>query len=195
MLIRRPILERIKAGNVTLAFRRWQRPTVKAGGTLKTAVGLLSIQSIQEVSLGSITERDAQDAGYLDLEHLLKELRTREGRVYQIQLAYLSDDPRIALREDVNLSSNDLNDIVSRLQRMDSRSQIGAWTQATLLAIDAYPLTAAVELAAHTGFEKDWLKTHIRKLKNLGLTISHQPGYELSPRGIMVLNHLRKNKS
>jgi hypothetical protein len=37
--------------------------------------------------------------------------------------------------------------------------------------------------AKKTGFEKAWLKINIRKLKNLGLTISHNPGYTLSPRG------------
>ncbi|GAA4173979.1 hypothetical protein GCM10022218_17670 [Sphingobacterium ginsenosidimutans] len=32
-------------------------------------------------------------------------------------------------------------------------------------------------------FEKEWLKLNIRKLKNLGLTISHTVGYEISPLG------------
>ncbi|MEM1279251.1 MAG: ASCH domain-containing protein [Cyanobacteria bacterium P01_H01_bin.152] len=193
MLIRKPILERIKVGDVTLAFRRWQRPTVKEGSTLKTAVGVLIIQSIEKVALESITDRDARSAGYSDLESLLKELRAREGQAYRIRLAYLGDDPRIALREDVNLSADDLDNIVSRLKRLDSRSQTGHWTQTVLSAIDAYPMTVAAELAAHTGFEKDWLKTNIRKLKNLGLTISHQSGYELSPRGAIVLNHLQEH--
>ena len=37
MLIRRADLDRIASGEVTLAFRRWRRPTVKAGGTLPCA--------------------------------------------------------------------------------------------------------------------------------------------------------------
>ncbi len=193
MLIRKPILERIKAGDVTLAFRRWQRPTVKDNGTLKTAIGLLSIQRIEKIALRSITDSDARDAGYTDLESLLKELRSREGQVYRIELAYSGDDPRTALREDTNLSADDLDDIVSRLKRMDSRSQLGHWTKTVLAAIDAHPKTAAADLADRIGFEKDWLKANIRKLKNLGLTISHQPGYELSPRGAVVLSHMQKN--
>ena len=76
---------------------------------------------------------------------------------------------------------------------MDARSKTGDWTRTVLLIIEAHPMTAAAELAVRTGFKKDWLKLNVRKLKNLGLTISHQPGYELSPRGIVVLNHLKKN--
>ncbi|MEM7550324.1 MAG: hypothetical protein AAF363_11640 [Bacteroidota bacterium] len=35
--------------------------------------------------------------------------------------------------------------------------------------------------------EKEWLKLNIRKLKNLGLTISHNPRYEISPLGIAYI--------
>lgn len=37
------------------------------------------------------------------------------------------------------------------------------------------------ELAKYTGFDNGWLKVHIRKFKNLGLTISHRIGYEFLP--------------
>ena len=33
-------------------------------------------------------------------------------------------------------------------------------------------------------------KANVRKLKNLGLTVSHHPGYTLSPRGETMLRHL-----
>lgn len=50
----------------------------------------------------------------------------------------------------------------------------------------------AGELAAKIGVEKEWLKLNVRKLKNLGLTVSHQPGYELSLRGREYLRRTRK---
>jgi hypothetical protein len=40
------------------------------------------------------------------------------------------------------------------------------------------------------GIDKPTFKNDVRKLKTLGLTISHSPGYELSPRGRAVLAHL-----
>ena len=193
MLIRKPILERIKAGDVSLAFRRWQRPAVNQGSTFKTTVGVLSVQRVEKIPLKSISESDARNAGYPNLNSLLTDLNRFEGPVYRIELAYVGDDPRVALRQDDDLTANDLDDLVRRLQRMDARSKTGDWTRTVLLIIEAHPMTAAAELAVRTGFKKDWLKLNVRKLKNLGLTISHQPGYELSPRGIVVLNHLKKN--
>ena len=41
MLFKRPFLDGIVSGEITAAFRRWTRLTVRAGGTLKTAVGVL----------------------------------------------------------------------------------------------------------------------------------------------------------
>jgi hypothetical protein len=192
MLIRTAILERIKAGNVSLAFRRWQRATVKSGSTLRTAVGVLRIQQVEKVALNVIAQSDAHDAGYPNLDTLLDELQGQAGHVYRIELAYDGEDPRIALRRDDHLTAEALSAVVGRLQRLDARSTSGAWTEPVLSAIDAFPMAPAAALAAHVGFEKGWLKVNIRKLKALGLTISHHPGYELSPRGIAVLDNLKK---
>jgi len=46
MLFRQNTLQQIAAGRVTRAFRRWRRPSVKSGGTLKTRAGLLGIESV-----------------------------------------------------------------------------------------------------------------------------------------------------
>ena len=70
-------------------------------------------------------------------------------------------------------------------------SRVGPWTLRVLKAIERHPNLAAIRLAEMLGYEKAWLKLNIRKLKNLGLTISHQPGYELSPRGSAVARAMR----
>ncbi len=46
----------IEDGTVTVAFRRWKRPTVVAGGTLLTPVGLLAIDAVDVVDEGDVTE-------------------------------------------------------------------------------------------------------------------------------------------
>ena len=79
MLIRKPILERIKAGDVSLAFRRWQRPAVNQGSTFKTTVGVLSVQRVEKIPLKSISESDARNAGYPNLNSLLTDLNRFEG--------------------------------------------------------------------------------------------------------------------
>lgn len=43
MLFKAKVLEKIGKGEVTLAFRRWTKPTVRAGGTLRTAAGVLAV--------------------------------------------------------------------------------------------------------------------------------------------------------
>ncbi|HSC26686.1 MAG TPA: hypothetical protein VLD67_05400, partial [Vicinamibacterales bacterium] len=59
----------------------------------------------------------------------------------------------------------------------------GAWTRKVLHPIERHPNVEAASLARRMGVEKEWLKANIRKLKNLGLTISHRRGYGPSPRG------------
>ena len=46
-----------------------------------------------------------------------------------------------------------------------------------------HPHVRAPDLAASVGRETAPFKNDVRKLKALGLTISHSPGYELSPAG------------
>ena len=67
MLLKRELLEAIKAGEVDLVFRRWSRPTVRAGGTLKTRIGLLAIGAMDEMDPAEVSEADAQRAGFADL--------------------------------------------------------------------------------------------------------------------------------
>ena len=75
MLFRQDVLRRIAEGEVTLAFRRWRRPTVKAGGTLRTRVGVLAIDSVEPVDEDQVTDADARRAGAADREALLAGLR------------------------------------------------------------------------------------------------------------------------
>ncbi|MGF1485177.1 MAG: ASCH domain-containing protein [Opitutales bacterium] len=183
MLFRNEVLQRIADGSVTLAFRRWKRASVKTGSQLKTAAGLVLIESVRHYRLDAISKADANRARYHSVKALRTELAQRDGDVYRIELTYAGADPRIELREDTKLSDEDVEELRTQLDRYDGASRHGPWTAKILHAIELNPKLPAVELAATSGFEKEWLKTNVRKLKNLGRTISHQPGYELSPRG------------
>jgi hypothetical protein len=105
VLLRADTLEGIRTGQVTLAVRRWRRPTVRAGGTLTTAIGVLAIDSVERIEPSELTEDDARAAGAASLQELLDapQLR-REGDLYRIRLHLLGDDPRIALRERAEVS-------------------------------------------------------------------------------------------
>lgn len=94
MLLKRDLLEDIKAGKVDLVFRRWNRPSVKEGGTLKTKVGLLAIRSVTDMSPEAVTEADAQRAGFRDVADFRRWLDTmKEGSLFQrIEVGYIGDE-------------------------------------------------------------------------------------------------------
>jgi hypothetical protein len=95
MLIKREILEAIKRGEITVQFRRWTRPSVKPGGTLKTRVGLLKIGRIDEMSPGDVTLADARKAGFADVAEFRRWLDTmKQGPLFhRIEVSYLGDPP------------------------------------------------------------------------------------------------------
>jgi hypothetical protein len=181
MLLSKAEREAIAAGRMGLVLRRWQRPTVKAGGTLVTAIGQLAIDAVERID--AIAPADAIAAGYPDAEAAAHALAVREGDLYRIAFHLAGPDPRLALREAADLDDAERRRLAARLARLDSRPA-GPWTGATLKAIAAHPGMPARELATLLSRERDELKTDIRKLKALGLTISLETGYRLSPRGL-----------
>lgn len=183
MLIKAVHLQGIKSRTIKLAFRRWEKPAVKEGTLLKTFIGLVKVVSISTIKESQISKKDIKDAGFENQEQLLKSLRQNVGNIYRIELRYYAEDPRIELRENTALSESAHAELKDKLVRLDNYSKQGLWTKKVLLAIKENPKLRAVDLAKLTGFEKQWLKLNIRKLKNIGLTISHEVGYELSPLG------------
>ena len=191
MLIKRAILDQIEAGNLDVIFRKWRKPTVKAGGQLRTSVGMLNIVAVDKVAKSKLTSADAQRAGFETKTALVRELDSRtEGTIYRIVVEHGGVDPRIALRENANLSDADVAELGDRLERLDKASKRGPWTTTFLKLLDANPRVRAPDLAAGLGLDKPTFKNDVRKLKGLGLTISFSPGYELSPRGKAYLDSL-----
>ena len=190
MLFRQHFLDGIGNGTITLAFRKWRRPSVKSGGTLLTAVGQLHIGSVAEIALKEISGADAKHAGYESRDALVEELsRYDEGKIYRIELGPLTADPRIALRQ--KKTSPQENDAMrERLSRLDAHSNDGPWTQRTLELIRAHPGRRAGDLCELMGQQKMRFKGNVRKLKSMGLTESLEIGYRLSPRGAALLRTL-----
>jgi hypothetical protein len=188
MLLPRRFLDGIADGSIDLAFRRWRRPTVRAGGRLRTAIGELAITEVAVVRISDIDAAAARRAGHASLDELLAFLDSRdEGEVYRVALHVAGPDARIALRESAALAGAELADLEKRLARLDAASKRGPWTLAVLRLIAARPAERAANLAASLGLETLVFKTDVRKLKNLGLTESLEIGYRISPRGQALL--------
>ena len=94
MLLKLEVLEAIPRGEITLQFRRWTRPTVRAGGTLKTKLGTLRIGRIDELSPDDVSETDARRAGFSGIPEFRRWLGTmKQGPLFQrIEVSFEGDD-------------------------------------------------------------------------------------------------------
>lgn len=183
MLFPPVMLQAIADGKVTLAFRRWERPRVTAGGRQRTAIGVIAFDAVEAVDREALEEADATAAGFASVSQLLAFVdRRTAGTIYRIRLRLAGPDPRIALRESLP-DAGQLRELTDRLDRLDRASQHGALTRSVLRQIRDRPGVRAGDLAAAVGRERAPFKLDVRKLKELGLTESLNPGYRLSPRG------------
>lgn len=158
---------------------------------MKTAVGVIRVTDVEPVNEKSITKSDAMRAGYESVDLLLKAVnKVVSGSVYKVKLKYDSEDPRIELREKTDLTEEEFQKIKTKLDRLDKTR--GPWVLPVLKLIKRYPERRAAELAEIMQMDKFDFKINVRKLKNLGLTISHEIGYSISPLGDIVLERLQR---
>ena len=155
-----------------------------------TQGGVIAIDSVENITEADISEADARDSGYASREELIAALSYRDDPIYRIRLHFGGEDPRIALREKADVSGDELAEIVAKLQKMDSASKTGPWTQSYLDVIDSMPATYSGLLADYLGIPQAEFKPKVRKLKALGLTESLEIGYRLSLRGKRILNEI-----
>ena len=178
-------------GSITLTFRTWTKPQVKAGRQYRSPAGMLEVDAVDQVAVADITDADARRAGFTDRAELVGQLRDpAAGQVYRIELHHGGRDPREQLRAQADLSPADVEALTKRLDRLDRASTSGPWTRTTLRLIADHPARRAGDLAAMVDRELPPFKLDVRKLKALGLTESLQVGYRLSPRGQALLGVL-----
>ncbi len=193
MLFEKRFWEPIQTGLVTMTFRRWKRPQAVAGRVYRSPAGRLQVSAVDVVDVTEIDDSDAVAAGYPSTASLVADLRGEPDQpVYRIVFRYLNEpDPRDVLANDTDLTDDDIAEITRRLARLDRASSHGPWTRAYLEVIESNPERRAPDLAAMCGRETQPFKTDIRKLKNLGLTLSLRVGYRISPRGREYLARFR----
>jgi hypothetical protein len=183
VLLNRDTAEGIANGSITLVLRRWDAPRAKPGGTQRTVAGTIRIDDvIQYPGRYRVTAEQARAAGYPDAKTAHKDLDRRPARhTYVIAVSYLAPDERPDLAADDSLSDADVEAITARLDRWDAATE--PWTRQYLEMIGANEAVRAPDLAARVGLDVPRFKRRVRQLKSLGLTISLDVGYRLSPRG------------
>jgi hypothetical protein len=182
MLFKQRFWAGLSDGTITVAFRRWKRPSVKEGGTLQSPGGLLAIDEVARIEPDEVTDRDARAAGYSDAGEAFCELRA-EGDLYRVRFRRLGDDPRKALRAQADLSADEAERLVALCRRLE-------WAIPTMRLIAVHPGTVSTDLADRLGMERFAFKQRVRRLKGQGLTESLKVGYRLSPRGEALLRLL-----
>lgn len=180
--------EGLARGEITRTFRTWKRPQVKVGGRYHAGPVDLVVDTMRQVPVRKLSDADARCAGFGDRDALVTFLRSREplddkSSVWRVDFHAVErrDEPSIA--DDRELSDADIAEIERRLDRLDQASPHGPWTREVLRIIDENPGRVSTDLAEKLGRERASFKTDVRKLKRLGLTISLDVGYRLSPRG------------
>lgn len=195
MLIKDEVLDRIRTGEITVLFRRWSRPGAKAGGQQMTQAGVVGIDEVELVEPEDLSDLDAREAGYGSVADLLAHLAYRSDPIYRIRVYWAGEDPRVALRENAELSETELAEIIAKLQKMDSGAKAGPWTRLFLELIRDNPAKYSGVLAKKAGMDIPKFKPMVRRLKALGLTESLEVGYRLSPRGERVLADIARDDS
>ncbi|MGZ8565579.1 MAG: hypothetical protein ACXWXS_00850 [Actinomycetota bacterium] len=182
----------IADGSITLAFRRWESRRAVPGARHRTPAGRIVIRSVTMVEPTTVTDMEADRAGYRSAVALLDDLRGEASTpIYRVEFALLDElDPRAVLAASDRLSDDDVADLARKRDRMDRVASAGPWTLAVLRAIDERPGTCAADLAEGFGRDPIPFKRDVRKLKELGLTESLEVGYRLSPRGRALLPRL-----
>lgn len=194
MLFAGPDRDGVAEGRITAAYRRWAEPRVVEGRVYRTNAGRIEIDSVRQVNPDLISDYDDDifAADRQNARDVRRRLRGNEDWPTFLIKFHLVEgpDPREELAANADLSPADLDEIRAALAKLDDLSRHGAWTTATLQAIQANPATRAADLAAAAGRDTATFKLDVRKLKNLGLTYSLETGYELTPRGKTYLDSL-----
>jgi hypothetical protein len=191
LLFKKAFHEGLVKGTITLTFRRWEKPHVRAGGRYRChPIGVLEVEDIRSVTVRTIGADDAKRAGFPSLEALLAYLGELgpvddSTAVYRVELHHGGDGDRVALALEDTLTAEDVRDITAKLAKMDGKEP---WTKKTLSLIEKHPRVAASKLAPRLGRETPDFKANVVKLKKIGLTQSFEIGYEIAPRGRAYLD-------
>lgn len=183
VLLNRPTADGIADGTISLVLRRWDKPRAKPGGTQRTQAGTIRIESVTERPGDyRVTAAQARAAGYPDAASAQAQLDRRPAaHTYLIAVSYAGPDERPELAADDALTDADTAAITARLARWDAATE--PWTRQYLELIAGNEAVRAPDLAARVGLDVPRFKRRVRQLKGLGLTISLDVGYRVSPRG------------
>ena len=168
-----------------------------SGHRYRTGLDLVEVESVDIVRPAHVDSQQATEAGYGTVDDLLDDLRGDASLpLYRIRLRRVDEpDPREALAAAADMTAGEFASLSVRLARLDRSGRHGPWTMAVLTLIAERPEIVSTLLADAMGWERQDFKLQVRKLKELGLTVSLDIGYRLSPRGEAYLERVKAGVS
>src|SRR5688572_15331110 len=93
---------RVASGEITVTWRLWKYPHVKAGSTYATGFGFVAIDDLRQVRVADVTDVDAHEARLSDARVLVEFARSHTGAdvspdtvLHRVEFRYLGErDPR-----------------------------------------------------------------------------------------------------
>jgi hypothetical protein len=79
--------DRVADGSITLSYRLWSRPKVKAGGVYRSGSVTIEVDEIDLVPFSSITDEDLARTGEPDLE-TLRQRAAHAGPIHDDTVVY-----------------------------------------------------------------------------------------------------------
>jgi len=187
MQFTKPFKEAITRGEITISFRNWQQPRAKVGGEYNIhPFGAIRVLAMCETTIAKAPRTTIQRAGFAGKDDLAAYLKCEATTpVHRVEFTYLGPK-NVKVPARGKLSDSELTKLIARLNKIE-------WAASTLVLLRDNPHTRAGDLADLCGMQRDLFKRNVRRLKGLGLTISHDAGYELSTRGTQMVASLDKN--
>ena len=95
----RDLRDDVIAGDITVSFRLWRRPKVKAGGRYPGGPARIEVDSVELLPFASITPADLRSSGEPDLESLRRRAAhagpvTDETLLYRVEFHLVGEPGR-----------------------------------------------------------------------------------------------------
>lgn len=92
--------DRVADGTISVSYRLWSRPKVKAGGVYRSGAVMIEIDEIEPLPFSSITDDDLARTGEPDLE-TLRRRAAHAGPIHDDTVVYRVEFHVVGRRGDV----------------------------------------------------------------------------------------------
>ncbi len=189
LLFKKEEFDRIKAREITVTFRDWDRIRVEAEMDYKSfGLGFVRVEEVGYIDFKKIPDSDLALAGFFDLDEFRTTFRKRNpgfnfgsGRLIRIKFSYLGEDNKKA--GGIKPAERELIKIMERLVEIDVMSDMELESDKILTMLSGSEAKNTIAISSHFDVSRDELKLRMARLKKEGLVTAQRDGFLISVRG------------